>query len=61
MTKNVKAKFVGDANPDLMQAIQAEYEKSKTAKSGHWIPGRWERRDDGKLIWIISRFIQDKQ
>ncbi len=53
-----KAKFVGDENPILMQAIKAENEKAKKAKAGHWIRGRWERRN-GKLTLIIPRFIED--
>jgi hypothetical protein len=54
----VKAKFVGDENPVLKQAMKAEDEKAKKAKAGHWIPGRWEDQN-GKLILIIPRFIED--
>ena len=57
-TKFEKAKFVGDENPILKQAIDAEDEKAKNAKAGHWIPGRWEFQD-GKPVLIPPRFIED--
>lgn len=57
---NDKAKFMGDEHPILMQAIKAENEKAKKAKAGRWMLGRWERQN-GKLIWVMPRFIEDHE
>jgi hypothetical protein len=55
---NKQAEFVGNKHPDLMQAIEAENQKAKKAKAGHWVAGYWERRN-GKLSLVLPRFIEE--
>jgi hypothetical protein len=39
---------------------EAEVRKEKKAKGrGTWIRGSWERQKNGRLKWIIPRFIPD--
>jgi hypothetical protein len=38
--------------------VYIEAEKARKANNqGQWIRGRWERKEDGTLKWIIPKFI----